>query len=382
MKKLGKVLLWLWLLTKRLYKKPTFLVILVLIPLLVLGYSAVAEQDSGMVVIALAGPEDPLVEQMFAELTSSGQLMQYKICETAEEAELLVRTGKADGAWIFPDQLQEHIDSFVKDPENNGSFVRVLQREENVAMMLARERLSGVLYPQIARSYYIRFMRKNYEQLDHLSDEELLQYYDGVDLTQELFAYDGADAPKAESVHYLMSPMRGLLAVVVILGAMAAAMYVVRDEQNGTFQWVPEKYQLLPELGTQWSTALNLGAVSLLALMLSGMAKGVAVELAAVLCYSLCAASFGMLLRRVLGSVRRIGTAVPILIVVMLLVCPVFFDLGPLRRLQLLLPPTYYINGVYDPAYLGYMVVYSFVCLLLCLGSDRIHDLHLRRKTA
>ena len=39
--KMKKYLLWLWLLTKRLYKKPTFLAILVLIPLLVLGYSAV-----------------------------------------------------------------------------------------------------------------------------------------------------------------------------------------------------------------------------------------------------------------------------------------------------------------------------------------------------
>ena len=51
MKRMGK---WLLMMTKRLYKKPTFVVILILIPVLVLGYGLVAAEDSGMVTIALA----------------------------------------------------------------------------------------------------------------------------------------------------------------------------------------------------------------------------------------------------------------------------------------------------------------------------------------
>lgn len=374
MKNIKKLLLWLWLLTKRLYRKPTFLVILVLIPLLVLCYSTIDQQDSGMVVIALAGAEDPMTEQIFEDLQDSGQLMKYKICKSPEEAELLVRTGKADGAWIFPEDLQTHVDNFVKDTEEHGSFVRVIQREENVALMLARERLSGAIYPYIARSYYLRFLRKNYEQLDHLSDEALLQYYDGTDMAQDLFAYEDIHAEKTQQVHYLMAPLRGLLAVVMVSGGMAAAMYTIRDRQNGTFCWVPAKYRLLPELGTQWLTALNLGAVSLTALGLSGMTEGIFTELAILLLYSLCVAAFGMMLRRLLGSIRVIGTAIPLLIVVILLVCPVFFDFGVLRRYQLLLPPTYYINSAHNPKYLAYMGLYSGVCLLICLVFDKLQN--------
>lgn len=369
-----KYLLWLWLLTKRLYKKPTFLAILVLIPLLVLGYSAVNEQDSGAFVIALSGEAEPLTEQIFAHLQESSQLIRYEVCENAQQAELLVRTGKADGAWIFPEDLQGCIDDFIKDTEEYGSFVRVIQREENVAMMLTRERLSGILYPHIARSYYIRFMRKNYEQLENLSDEELLQYYDGTEMAQDLFAYDDAQMEKTQSVHYLLAPLRGLLAVVVILGSLAAGMYTVSDRKRGTFQWVPARYQMVPEFATQWLTAINLGAAAWIALALSGMAKDFGVELAALLIYSLCASAFGMLLRRVLCSVRVMGAAVPILVAGMLLCCPVFFDLGVLRPVQLLLPPTYYINSVYNPAYLGYMALYSLICLLLCLGFDKLRN--------
>ena len=53
-----RMLIWLRLLTKRLYKKPVFLVILVLIPLLTFSYRVVAEQESGMVTVALAGNQD------------------------------------------------------------------------------------------------------------------------------------------------------------------------------------------------------------------------------------------------------------------------------------------------------------------------------------
>ena len=369
-----KYLLWLWLLTKRLYKKPTFLAILILIPLLVLGYSAVDQQDSGMFVIALSGEDEPFTAQIFADLQDNSQLIRYEICENAQQAELLVRTGKADGAWIFPEDLQGCIDDFIKDTEEYGSFVRVIQREENVAMMLTRERLSGVLYPHIARSYYIRFMRKNYEQLENLSNEELLQYYDGTEMTQDLFAYDDTQMEKTQTVHYLMSPLRGLLAVVVILGSLAAGMYTVSDRERGIFQWVPAKHQMLPEFATQWITTINLGAAAWIALALAGMAKGFWMELAVMLSYSLCVSVFGMLLRRVLGSIRAMGAAAPILVAGMLLVCPVFFDLGVLHRVQLLLPPTYYINSVYNPAYLGYMALYSLICLLLCLGFDKLRN--------
>ena len=44
MKLCKRGLLWLWLLTKRLYRRPAFLVILVLIPTLIFGYTAMTRE--------------------------------------------------------------------------------------------------------------------------------------------------------------------------------------------------------------------------------------------------------------------------------------------------------------------------------------------------
>ena len=45
---------WMYMLTKRLYKKAVFVIILAIIPIVVLGVSIIAKQDSGFVTIALA----------------------------------------------------------------------------------------------------------------------------------------------------------------------------------------------------------------------------------------------------------------------------------------------------------------------------------------
>ena len=372
MKPYQKALMWLWLLTKRLYKRPAFLVILMLIPALVLGYTAMTRDDSGVVTVALAQEEeDPLATHIFQQLSGNGQMIRYVFCPDPEEAETLVRGGKADMAWIFPKDLKTRIDAFVDDPDDDNSFVLVLLREDTVTTMLARERLSGVLYEQIAKSYYLCYMRENFPELDHLSDEALMAYYNDFSPEGKLFTIEDAanGTDHLQTVHYLLSPVRGLLGILTVLCGLAAAMFHMRDLQLGTFSWVSLRMRPAAELVNHLVSVLNVGLVAFVTLLLTDLAADPVREFLILLLYCLCIVSFCMVLRRLTGSIKLLGTLTPLLIVIMLLVCPVFFDFRPLRWLQLFLPPTYYINAAYKPAYILYMPVYiltgSGVYLLL-----------------
>ena len=46
----------------------------------------------------------------------------------------------------------------------------------------------------------------------------------------------------------------------------------------------------------------------------------------------------------------------------------VFFDLGFLKFLQLIFPPTYYLKGIYENSYFLYMICFSGVLFLGLLG--------------
>ena len=107
MKKAG---IWLWLLTKRLYQKPAFLAILVLIPVLTFCYQGATQGDSGIMTIALAREgNDPLAEAIIEDLTEESQLFRYQLCDSEEDARQLVIAGKVDAAWIFPADMEKKL---------------------------------------------------------------------------------------------------------------------------------------------------------------------------------------------------------------------------------------------------------------------------------
>lgn len=347
---------YLWLLTKRLYKKPAFLGLLLLIPLLVLCFGTAAKQESGVVRIALYADAQvtPLLES---------QLLRCIPCASPQEAEELVRYGKADGAWIFPEDWETRLEVFCAAPRQAQPVVQVLQREDTPILRLAREKLSGALTVLASPVLYERFAREN--GLEDLDAQALLAYYEGAAPKMDLFHFSDFDT--AVPVTYLTAPVRGLLAVVLVLAGLATAMFFTGDLQKGTFAAQPITRLPLLEAGCQLICLVNLGAVTLAALTLSGMAVLTLRELAVTGLYVLCCGSFSMLLRTIFPKNEQLGATLTALSVAMVGICPVFFDLAQLRPLQLLLPPTYYIRGLHSNAWLGGMVLYTLTCLLLTL---------------
>ena len=365
MKNIGK---WFLLLNKRLYKKVTFLLILVLIPLLVMSYGAVARDESGLLTVALACEgEDPTAEQIMQELKDGSNLIRFVICDDPQTAQSMVNGRRADAAWIIEDDLQEAISRFAVKPERRNAFVRIIEGESTIPLKLIREKLSGALFSRTSRAYYLDYLRKNVPEVKDVPDETLLQHYDDFasDATFFEFAYldGGSREENAQSANYLLSPVRGLLAVVIVLGGLAAAMYYIQDEKLGTFSLVAQNRKAPVEFGCQMIAVLNVSAVALIALAVSGLTISLGRELLLLLLYALTTALFCMTVRRICGSIGVLGTLLPLLGVGMLVVCPVFFDLGALRQVQYLFPPTYYINAVNSDYYLGLQVIYTAALL-------------------
>lgn len=362
-----KLIKWWALLTKRLYKKPTFVVLLLLIPALALGYGVAAAEDSGMITIALAKEDnaDTMASAVVTELMESSRLIRFVRCESPEEAEKQVCSGQADAAWIFEADMEEKVYDFLASRSKRDAFVRVLERESTTALMLTHEKLGGAVYACCSEALYLSYIRENVPEMDGVSDEELLSYFHDVSLDHDLFEFSYLDPAQstedAASASYLMTPVRGMLGVVIVLCGLAAGMYYIQDSHAGTFAWVAEGKRPLVELGCQMISVLNVSVVVWISLAVVGQTVGFWRELLVMLLHALCVAVFSMTLRRLIGSLRGLGTVLPLLAVVMLVVCPVFFDLGALRELQYLFPPTYFINAVYSDKFLLYMPLYTLV---------------------
>ena len=63
---------------------------------------------------------------------------------------------------------------------------------------------------------------------------------------------------------------------------------------------------------------------------------------------------------------------IPFLSLLMIGICPIFFDLSFLKIFQLIFPPTYYLKGIYENSYFLYMICFSGLLFLGLLGIWKI----------
>ncbi len=369
-----KLFTWFVLLNKRLLKKPAYLAILILIPLLTLLFQAAAQENSGVLSVVLASqqPQDSFTAEIIEKLCSDTSVIAFSK-ETPETAMELVKAGKADAAWIFPENLQACIQAYAEGQKGSDGFIRVVEREQTIPLRLTREKLSGAVYEQTSRILFLQYLRQYAPQTEKLNEQQLLAYLDTTHVNGELFVFsDIYGNQREETADYLTSPLRGMLAIVAVITSVVTAMYYQKDEDKGLLALLPGRYQPIAELGYQMISAVNILCVVLIALVLSDLSAGIVRELFLLLLFSFCCSLFGMVLRMLFGGKRGLAVLLPVLTVAMLVICPVFFDFAPLRFLQYALPPTYYINGAYSHNAVLYLFIYVGILLVIYVSTKTL----------
>ena len=75
--------------------------------------------------------------------------------------------------------------------------------------------------------------------------------------------------------------------------------------------------------------------------------------------YCLAAAVFSELVRKLCRSQALLAALLPVLMALMLALCPIFIDLKILGPVRHLLPPYYYLNAVRGGAYVAYLALFT-----------------------
>ena len=363
MKKIRRVFLWLMMLNKRLLKKISFLIILCSIPLLVLGVNLMAKQESGILRVILCQEDaDDLSEKIVSQLLDMKSALSFVEVETEEEAIRLVQRNKADAAWIFPEDFEGVMKTYFQEGIWDEPLIRVVEKEDNVMLHLSREVLFGGLYSSITYTVYEQFVRTEVLDGAEVSDEELWESYQKTNMEENMFVFSYLDGETADmGTSYMLYPVRGLLALVIVLCSLALGLYFMQDEQNGIFIRLPLNRTVLGSVLYQMPGLVDVGLVVLLALFFSGVAIGLLTELGLMFVYLWMVAGFSDLVRRLCKKQVRLGALIPMLVLVMLAVTPIFMGAPNMKWLQLLLPPYYYINALHSNAYRIGMLVYVAV---------------------
>jgi N-acetylmuramoyl-L-alanine amidase len=353
--------LWYLLQAKRLLKKPSFVVLLALLPLLVWGLSLTEAQESGMLRIALCAenPADELSTSIVNELLRRRSVLNFTAAASLEEAYALVRANGADAAWVFPDGMRARLNDFAAYGSPRKPFVLIIEREDNVALQLAREVLYGALGQSNAYAIYRSFVLENIT--GEASEAEMERFFAETGLDGNWLARTYLDYEPDGNITagYLTAPLRGILALFVVLCGLASCLYYKQDKEKGLYVPFSLCYHL---------PAVALGGVgALLALALTGYATAWYREALLMVLLVLAVAVFADLLRLLLRKAEYLAAAIPIVVLLMLVLCPVFFTIRTAGFFPWLLPPFYYLNAVYNQTFVYYFGGYVLALFVLRL---------------
>lgn len=357
-----------WLLNKRLFKTYSFLLLLCLVPMLVAGARLGAGEDSGIakILLYLPDPGDELALQIASGLTEHDHVLYFELCNSEEEGRKAVEGFRADALWIFSEDMRAALTrAAVTGPGLGAGSVTVVQREDDVRMIFTRQILCAELYPAFSYEMYADFVQRECGLTD-VTDEELLEAYNSTLVEGSLFHMVYLDGEEAEEGDYLLSPLRGLLALWLVLCGFTGAMYFMRDEQRGVFSRLPAGKRFLWALGVQGVLLCDGTAVMLAALKISGVFTAWKREIPVGILFACCVLAFCNLLRLLCCRLEWLGSCIPLLLIGMLILCPVFVDTAGPRPLQYLLPPYYYLKAVHNTFYLWGMAGYTLALMLSC----------------
>ncbi len=339
---------------KRMFKKPGYVILLLLIALFAGAFSIFAQNSGELVKIAIFADQES-TQRVFCDSEKNTTVIKYEYFDSEEKALDAVKLQGYDAAWILNGTLEESARKFVL---SGKPMVRIFEREETVFLRLSRERLYATIYPYVSKAIYDEFMTENFADTDR---EVTDGYYYSQSEARPIIEIKFNNSEQSVSdLKLLASPVRGILAVAVFLCAYAAMLSFKRDRDSGLFARSPESRLVYIEAAYIFISVFNAAALSLASMWLTGIFTTLGTELLLMLVYMLLCTVFCIVLGELSESIGALGAVMPIITLVMLVLCPVFINIANIPQIQLLLPPFYYLSALRNTDF----VLYGFVYVL------------------
>ncbi len=340
-------MMWFFLFLKRNFKHISFVLILLCIPFFCITLNEFSKRDSSVVDIGYVGDVPSLQDS---------KIINFTEFESEEDGKSALVSRKIHTLWCF------------------GEKVRIINLEETEITKLTREKLFCLIFPNLSKTLFEEYMRENIEGGDALSDEELDFYYSYKNVDThivDIVTIDADGNTRDNNTNIVMSPIRGLLSVLVMLSALTAALYTLKDRKRGMFSTFQGKKRVLLTTWSILSALIPASLVFLFSLFFTGTWEGALRELLSVILLVLTSLSFTLLL----ATITRFSVFTvifPIVTVASLFISPVFLNSSSFFVIQLIFPSYYYLYSFSDTSFYLLGAVYFIITYALAILSEKL----------
>lgn len=364
--------IWIWLLMKRVWRQPAYVMLLVLIPILGWAVGRMEQGEPGGAVVAVCVEESAwsgrIVEELREQAADSS--LRFVFHEEAVDVERSVMRGMADCGFVIGSDIDERV--IGKDW---AKCITVYETPSGSITGMAKERIGSVIFKLYSEQCYEEYMRlaavqdKADEFVDfakeayerHLVDGSTFGFtYHGYDR----YSQDTSDTNVISDTNVF--PVKGVFAVIIFISGMCGMLEYDTDKSEKRFlRMAPNMLTYIVDI---WISTVFVSLAVLLCLWISdGIRYGNGVEGISRFNGLLSVWSVGMWGRQIwnlflyqcivvvycgiLGIILRrqeaVAAAIPVFAMGSLVCAPVFIRLATyvpvFGVLEKLFPVTYYL---------------------------------------
>ncbi len=341
---------------------------LLVVPLMVFMLNIMSSGDAGLMTIGVYIPSnDEFSNKLREDIKNNPGALQFVFYDDEDELVKAVERQQVAEAWIVPENFEKTVTDMASRGRSKEK-IQIVIRESGLTHMLGREVLCSRVYPMVARQIAFNYIsEKVYDNnMTEAQIDNMVGTYDEYGINGNLFEMGYVDQTDASSdVSYLMMPLRGILALWLLLCSVAASMYYLEDEKNGLFIWWKTKLPLLRDLAYYLVIVLIPSIMVLIGMAYGGVFTSLGREIVAILLYDFAIIALANVLRLLIGSIKGLGIITPILIMASAIFSPVFIDIKEGRSLQRFCPTFHYLYCIHDEYFVKSLLVFGILLLMI-----------------
>lgn len=375
-----RLAMWLLLMTKRLLKKPSFVIILVLLPVILLMYRFIITQDDGTLRAAVYVAEggDGLAAEVADGLENSDNMVQFYKTDSEDDLYSDVIAGRAEVGYVLPADLGHRFLS----GKWSGSVIMVVSQTSQYAAFV-NEFVTMELYQDYMEDTVTDYLvnKSGLELREDTVRPMVRSRLREVDGQESLFtityrdSYTNEELSEEEVVteNYLMKPIRGTVALFVLLAGLAGLVFWFQDDAEGRFKVMSYERRPVINYGSLFLPTILGGIVGFVCIMIAGLSTGFFREVLIMLLYCIFIVGVCEIIRTLVPNVNAVCAIIPILAIGSYLCCPIIMDLKKtlpvIVYLRKILPPDYYLQ-VFNGRPVWMLLVAAAVVSVASFGAE------------
>ena len=362
--RINQYLIWIKLLSKRLWRQPAYIGLLLLIPILGYAVSMMEQGEKGGVAVAVCVEEGTWSAQIVdgLQVQQADSVLAFAFYEDAAAVEQSVVSGAADCGFVIPSDIEEAVLN-----EDWHKSITVYETSGSSITGMAKERISGVIFKLYSEQNYREYMGQISEDIVYFAEEAYERHLvDGSTFEFRYVNYDQYSQYNSDTTDISdtgVFPVKGVFAVIIFISGMCGMLEYDTDRREKRF--VRMASNRLTYIVNVWVSTVFVSIAVLICLWISDavhysggqLSMGVMLsvwnmemwlsQIGRLIVYQCIIVLYCCILGIILRRQETIAAAIPILSLGSLVCAPVFIRLAAYVPvfvvLEKLFPVTYYL---------------------------------------